>query len=535
VYNFRREMDCEQFRMACKYGKQYIESHIIRRMLPALHRSAMAGRYPGGYVPWGYVVDYGQQSVTHKHLIHYEPHAKLVVNAVFRRFAGMAQPTVSELERSWHREGLVWPFFSSEVDPRRIRWVDAHCTRDEACGGYPLHFRQAQKILTDVAYLGWRVRSGEVAREEDGHPKQCHEPLIEADLFWWCYDRITGERPAWSEGWAPARSPSVATTYRPRLLRSRAQPGDVRFLAPGKVRCVVHNKFVVATTGRRDHIELQCGGGTPTETEPCARVFAEPVELALSRSFVEQLQLDARDEAALAKIAQRQQTQRQGGAVEELQRQLAEQCKRYERVKRLSLEAPDLAQDVVDDFRKAKQAMQELERSIEEARAATPPTAQAWQLAHRAMAWADRIRATFLEWPREAQARVLTLALDDAALGWVSRYALGVWMRWHGGAESRQEIASRKGKMIAWTAAEDEALRQFYGSLTREALQKMMPGRTMAAIEQRASRLGLARPGNGGSVSVPPLVFPAPQVANTMARYGFPVGDLTSALDGIGA
>ena len=224
IYNFRRDMDCEQFRLACKYGKQYIESHIIRRMLPALHRSAMAGHYPGGYVPWGYVVDYDEHSPTYRRLVPYVQHSVLVVEKVFQRFAGMIQPTVTELARSWLRDGLVWPFFGEDVDPRRIRWLDAHAKRDETLGGYPFNFRQAQKILTDVAYLGWRTRAGEVAREADGRPKECHAPLVEADLFWWCFDRVVGERPAWSEGWAPPQSKG-GRTFRPRLL---AHPAAAR-------------------------------------------------------------------------------------------------------------------------------------------------------------------------------------------------------------------------------------------------------------------------------------------------------------------
>jgi len=51
VYNLRRDMDCEQFRFKCKYSKQFVVDHIIRRMLPALHRSAMTGRYPGATSP----------------------------------------------------------------------------------------------------------------------------------------------------------------------------------------------------------------------------------------------------------------------------------------------------------------------------------------------------------------------------------------------------------------------------------------------------------------------------------------------------
>jgi hypothetical protein len=73
IYNFRREMDQEQFRLACKYGRQYIEFHIKGRLHPATQRAAMQGRYVGGMVPWGYTVDYSLHSPTFKHLLRFPP------------------------------------------------------------------------------------------------------------------------------------------------------------------------------------------------------------------------------------------------------------------------------------------------------------------------------------------------------------------------------------------------------------------------------------------------------------------------------
>jgi hypothetical protein len=195
------------------------------------------------------------------------------------------------------------------------------------------------------------------------------------------------------------------------------------------------------------------------------------------------------------------------------------------------LDAPDLTDDLLDELRQAKKAVQEMEARVAQARSSIQPTTQAFRMAERAMSWADRIRATFIDWPREAQARVLTLALDDAAFGWVDRYALGVWMRWKGGAESRRELLSRKGKTIGWTAEENDALRRYFGTLTREALQQMMSGRSMSAIKQQASRLGLSRPRSGRREAISPVIFSAPQVGNTMARYGFPLRSQSRVLE----
>ncbi len=101
MYNFRREFDRERFRMACKYGRQYIEYHVKGRLQPAVQRAAMAGRYAGGPIPWGYIVDYTPHSMTHKHFMRYEPHAVLLLEQVFHRFAQMLRPSVMELARTW--------------------------------------------------------------------------------------------------------------------------------------------------------------------------------------------------------------------------------------------------------------------------------------------------------------------------------------------------------------------------------------------------------------------------------------------------
>jgi hypothetical protein len=380
--------------MACKYGRLYIEHHIIRRMHPALHRSAMTGRYAGGAVAWGYRVDYERPSPTFMHFVRYEPHATLVASDLFARFAGLLHPSVVELARQWEREGLLFPFFELEVDERQVRYMDAHCRRDEMRGGYPLHFKTAQRILTDVTYLGWRVRASEVAHGEDGHPKQCHEPLVDADLFWWCYDQITPERPSWAAAVAPARTKAFVA-YRPRALRTRARPGEIRFLASGKLRCAVHGKVLVPATAKGGQVELHCGQEAHFGFVSCAHAGAQPIEAVLVRAFVEALVLDEQDEAALAQLAQQQGDHHADGALAEVRRQLEEQRQRYERAKRLALEAPDLAADLLGDLRSAKRTVQDLEQRVEELQRAVVPAVQAWQSAERAVAWAERIRATF--------------------------------------------------------------------------------------------------------------------------------------------
>jgi DNA invertase Pin-like site-specific DNA recombinase len=226
VYNFRREMDCEQFRLACKYGRQYIEHHIKGRLHPATQRAAMAGRYVGGRVPMGYVVDYNPHSPTYKYLIVYEAHAVLVGD-VFKYFAALPQRFSMAVARHWEQEGLYWPFYGPEVDPRVVRAGEAGRRRDEVLGGYR---------------LGWRVRAGEIAWDGGANvPRICHPPLVESELFWWCYDRLVAERPSWAPPRPALVSAPVARPRRPKggCARAPAFPDARTHPLCGPRDCVV--------------------------------------------------------------------------------------------------------------------------------------------------------------------------------------------------------------------------------------------------------------------------------------------------------
>lgn len=94
-------------------------------------------------------------------------------------------------------------------------------------------------------------------------------------------------------------------------------------------------------------------------------------------------------------------------------------------------------------------------------------------------------------------------------------------MRWQGGAESRREIVSNRGRKFGWSDDELAALRECFGSLTWDALRCMYPARTVSGITLMANRLGLSRPKDGGHIAKPPVIFPEPVIVNAMAAYGF--------------
>lgn len=523
VYNFRRRFDQDRFRWACRASKEFVEGHIKARLHPANQRSAMRGCYPGGQIHLGYIVDYDPRSPTYKHYIRYEPHAALVEERIYRTFAQLAQPTLAEVVRQWEREGLVWPFFGPEVDPRVPHVADASRTRDEARGGYVVDWRQVQNILTDVTYLGYRVRQDDYAKDAAGQPLLCHPALVDADLFWYCYDRLVAERPPWP--WVPPRLTMLVPVARARRS-PKVPPGTARFLAHGRVRCAVHGKAFSVDYDERHGSRLACNGATHHRAHGplgCPVLPASHLEPTLCEAFVEQLTLDERDLAELARLIDQRVRVHDGQGVR-LRRELTEAQTRLQRALEQGLREENalLAEELLAQAREAKLAIAAREADMAALSASQPISPRAWHLAQRVEWVAQRIRGTFLDWSREAQARVIGLGLEVAVLGYVNRRALGVWMRWQGGAESRREVLTEQGKRLVWSEDEKAALRRYYWRLTWDALHRTFPLRTRPALETCALELGVRR-GRGPFVGEVPAVFGGQEVFNTMAEYGFPL------------
>ncbi len=522
VYNFRRKFDQDRFRWECKASKEFIEGHIKGRLHPAIQRSAMAGRYTGGPVTWGYVVDYDQRSAGYKHLMPYPPHVPLVVDDIFHYFASLPRPTLLGLARHWEREGLLFPFYGPDVDLRVVR-AAARRQRDEVRGGYVLDWRRLRQVLTDVTYLGWRVRAGQPAWDATTNtPLRCHEPLVDADLFWWCYDRLVAERPEWAPPRIlPARPLRVRRPY-------GGDPEEVRLLGHGRILCAVHRHPLTVTLPRGEGgaYVARCNGSYNAlhpDKGHCASVQAAQVDAVLCELFAEQLVLDERDLAELARLAE-QRLRVQDGQEARLRQEIRDRKALVKRAMQhgLRVENAGIAEAFFAEAREAQRAAEAAEARLADLLSAQAPSGRAWSVADRALSLADRIRATFREWSRQAQARVLALALDEAVLGHIDRALLGLWVRWAGGSESRRELQRPHPTPLLWTE-EHAAFARYFSELTWRALEEMLPARTRGAMNRYAATVGLSRLRHGAYSDVTPCVVQGPAVRNTMADYGFPL------------
>jgi hypothetical protein len=537
VYDFRKQADQDMFRDKCRYAKEYIIHHIKERLHPAIQRSAMAGRYAGGRVPWGYVVDYEPRSETYKYHIVYPPHAPLVHEHIFRYFASLAHPTAIQVARHWSREGLLFPFYETWVEPSIVRYTDRLCERDDQRGGYPLSLRQTNSLLSNVIYLGYRERAGEIALDDSGLPRVCHPPLVDPDLFWYCFDYIYAERPIWAP---PRVGPSPRRFIVKQSPHDGKPPGE-RFLAYGKVRCAKHEQRL-SLQNDNGRVRLHCNAGDTWrrgyEAYDCVSPGVNKLEPVICQAFLDHLALDEHDVAELARLLEQRLSQRDMREAA-LRRQISEATSRYEYALNASLR-PENRAIAADLMARAVEAKEEATRSqiqLMELQQRQTISGQAWAMAHQLTRVVERVKATFSEWSRIAQSQVIGLALEDAVVGYVNRYTLGLWMKWCGGRESRERVVMSNGKYIEWTEEDQMMVKEWYERLTWTALLQMFPGRTRTSIEHIAGHLHLDRRGKGPfSDEVPtvcPLIDrPVIDVENSMEKYGFSLDFAPAVLTG---
>ncbi len=378
VYNFRREWDADRFRWAGRAGKEFIEGHLKRRLFPAIQRAAMQGRYTGGPVPWGYVVDYLPQSPTYKHLTVYDPHATLVINEVFRYFASLPRLSLMAVAYHWEHDGLLWPFYGPEIDLRVKRVADASRKRDEVREGYPFNWRQTARILTDVNYLGWRARAGEVAWDQDRNvPRQCHPPLVDADLFWWCFDHVERERLPWM----PPKVTTVQPMSHPRRPRD-VVVGEVRLLIHGHVRCATHARTYAVKRAGDGRVLLQCNGGGNPLAGPvgCPMPTTTVVDEAVARAFVEDaLTLDEEDVAGLARLLE-QRARTKGHQEGQLRQEIQERQLLLKRATQLAMRETNerVAEELLEQARQLTQAIAVREAELATLLTVQAPSSQTW-------------------------------------------------------------------------------------------------------------------------------------------------------------
>jgi hypothetical protein len=187
TYDFnRRRFDVRIFREKCDQAADFIKDYVQTRLHGGLERVALRGEYDGRQIPMGYTVRQNKFAP-------YEPHAE-VVRRLFQRFKEL-NGNFPALLREVEAMPVLFPEFADDVTYRnKIRTI-------RVAGGYKPSRDGLRSILTNVAYIGWWVYKGEVISKDN------HQPIVDEELFWWAFNRLSNVTP---EG-----EPIERTRYRP--------------------------------------------------------------------------------------------------------------------------------------------------------------------------------------------------------------------------------------------------------------------------------------------------------------------------------
>lgn len=215
----------------------------------------------------------------------------------------------------------------------------------------------------------------------------------------------------------------------------------------------------------------------------CAHCSLQIQLRKLCDAFLDQLKLDDHDLAEVASAIDQREYSYTSQRHTQLQRDLVDALTRLQRAPEQGLrqENSDLAEELFAHAREAKALLATREAELATLSANKSASPRAWLLAQRVDWIAQCIRATFKDWSRESQARVLAIALDDTVLGYVNRWSLGLWMRWQGDTQSRREIPVPLGKRQPWTSDEKATLHHYSPLLMWEALCLMVPRHTQSS------------------------------------------------------
>jgi len=552
VYRLWEEYDADMFRVMCKYAAKYIAHHVLGRLHPAVDRAAQRGFYDGRGINVGYIVDYDARSSTYKRYVPYPPHAALVANEIFERFARMAYPSVPALVRAWNAPDsatpvmdpttdtlrqaptLYFPAFPPDVDPRilnKVSWgrrreFPPYGMDDPLRRGWLLHEQAARRILSNVVYLGWVARNGQIIRGErlEGGqvrvdptypPLELHEPVIrDPDLFWYCFNRVS---PYTIEG---LPNPKVAYYTRgprrqqndeaaPRVFNPRAtrlrNAESATLLLLGKVVCGVHQLAFMRhrkTPQSPDyyvckHYDDEVGH----RQRYCVYLPGEEVDRAAVREFLQRLELTSSDVEGIARAWQQQERRRVQGA-----QRPADDVRLRELEGELENLVASIMHTQVDSVRERLvlemerlSAEQEMVRQRVRERAELASTEENQALSGAAMR-AARSSAKGLAQLRTKWDKA-SFASRQALMQWVvesitltqaeDRVSLVGDIAWRGGAITPLQLTRAHVGRRGWAARELEVLRRWYASARWEDLESLLPWRSRDAIVMQARRMRL--------------------------------------------
>jgi len=417
---------------------------------------AANGEHVGSPVSPGYIVAIqGQKSdgsyVFGKWQI-YPPHQQVVIAALEEV---VRQRSLYKAVRMLQARRVVFPFFGAGLGYMETRSALRFCLRDSS--GYLITYNLLKKLATNLKLIGiWQWRDILI---ENNHPA-----AVPFDLFLQAYEIAKSPKPkgraAYAEPMAWAGLLYCYNHDEPRRLRSLNQ----------KHRWACH----------------------PTvqpwfDVGSCLQIADHLLTPPLTRAFLSCLDLTPHAEAVLEKL--KSEVNQSGVEEGQRRRREAESQRRIAELERyLGCGDPEREETYWRLIREEKAKLDQLRRMP------LAPKATPLDLG-RVARFLENLDHEWERYPSRFRNQLIKLLIDRVELRHDGTH-IEATIVWRVGL--RQVVNIKRpprsfGKEKLWRAEDDSLLRMLWPSGSREALLAAFPGRTWAAISQRAWRLKIAR------------------------------------------
>jgi hypothetical protein len=445
---------------------------MSNRLLGARDLKAQSGLYAGESLPPGYIVDGpetlgdGQPNPSYHMYQIYGPHAE-VVSTIFKQLL-MPGTTPTRVARYCQRNGIAFPPFPPELDTKANRKTFNTSKRDPD-GSWPVTTARVRKIVTNPAYIGWKVWGGKIVS------KDAYEPIVDEHSFWKVQDVFKHRQ-------SPKRD------YDPLPLAGVLYCGE-----HDEPRRMYHanRKRAVDTVYRcRDHdLEIHCVSIT-------SHILDDPI----GEAVISQFAVPGIVERVLHKLAH------------EYDRTKEQAATYHREMTRLNAEVDNLLGNLAAGVlgpeqlkRIDREVQQRLNRIQELADLESRPIGAVLGQPTPGQADIDLVKSFIANLDKEWQTQpngfknaFLRLVLDRVVIWHKKEGTIRVRLFWRGGLEQELVIHQpHKKKRQPWTETELELMREYYETSTWDRLLAILPDRTWKAIKNMGAQMGMVREEDG--------------------------------------
>ncbi len=526
VYDFSDDWCVRSFRDKCIQAWEYLSYQVYKRMLGAKDYLGETGRWAGGNLPPGYIVDRNKHSSTFRRYIRYMAWSPIILR-MFERYREL-NDNLMALHREYDSLPCMFPDFEKWVDPEII----AKCKLKKVPGGYTMSLSAMTRMLTNPVYLGWWIYENKILVGENGRPIINHEPIIpperQDELFWHVFRQrspynIDGTKNEDTIGQRPKRYTQLNSPPNPALLKLIVTSGDPLYIVRVQPQYNAKNfrtgKYLYAF---RKRMNGYSGGAK-------YMLATNMVDSVYWQRLMQHL-WETKDFEDYAKTEQQVEGNREA-EIKEVNA-LIDACERKlsKLLKRLSIvqeSTEDKEEDTIlfsEEDQKARDAAlkkmitfltseitkftaenQRLEKRLEKLEGGKPDTYSAQMIEYHELLRivGDRAREIY---SIEELYDVVDTFTTGAILDTISPRVWKLTITWRDPVWGNDEIVCMRTEgnpSITWTEEELTILHEYYETATRRKLLTMLPNRSWIAIRTIASEKKLRRKRDDSSIMFP--------------------------------